>query len=315
MPAIMFKRIFDSVLILGAFAAHLIAQAPTTTQEAPVVAPKTPAAKAPAAGKPKPEKPMTDGLPPEVLKLLGMAPPEDPAAVERGTKVFVANCAFCHGSSATGGEGGPDLVRSILVLHDEKGDKIGPVILEGRPQKGMPKFPMSQAQIVDIAAFLRTQAQKKANRMAYEIQNIVTGDAKAGEAYFNGSGQCKSCHSPTGDLAGIAMKFDPVALQSRFLYPKTFTYPGMPQMGPPPPPTKVTVTLANGTSFSGTLKHSDSFSVSLYDASGEYHSWILERNPGIKVETKDPLAAHIALLPKYTDADMHNILAYLVTLK
>lgn len=284
------RRIAGAAVTLALFMAHLSAQTPAP-------------------------KPATRGLPPEIMKMLGMPAPEDPAAVERGTKEFVTNCAFCHGSGATGGEGGPDLVRSVLVLHDEKGDKIGPVILEGRLQKGMPKFPMTQAQITDIAAFLHTQAQKKANRMAYQIQNVITGDPEAGKAYFNGAGKCSGCHSPTGDLAGVATKFDAVALQSRFLYPKTFSYPGMPQIGPPPAPTKVTVTLAGGASYSGTLKHADDFSVSLYDANGEYHSWLRAKNPGMKVETQNPLAAHIALLPKYSDTDMHNILAYLETLK
>ncbi len=267
------------------------------------------------APKPGSARPATAGPPPEIMKMMGMPAPEDAAAVERGTKDFVTNCAFCHGSGATGGEGGPDLVRSVLVLHDEKGDKVGPVILEGRLQKGMPKFPMTQPQIADISAFLHAQAQKKANRRAYQIQNVITGDPKEGQAYFNGAGQCGGCHSPTGDLAGVATKFDAVALQSRFLYPRTFSYPGMPQTGPPPAPTKVTVTLAGGASYSGTLKHADDFGVSLYDSSGEYHSWLREKNPGMKVETQNPLAAHIALLRKYSDTDMHNILAYLETLK
>jgi mono/diheme cytochrome c family protein len=296
------KAIHAGVLLLGLMATRLGAQTP---------------APPPNTGGPNPpaKKTAPPGLPPEVLKLLGVAPPEDPAAVERGTKEFVTNCAFCHGSSATGGEGGPDLVRSVLVMHDEKGDKIGPVILQGRPQKGMPKFPMSQAQIADISAFLHAQIQKTGNRMSYEIRNVITGDPHAGEAYFTGAGKCNTCHSPNGDLAGIANKYDAVTLQSRFLYPKTFTFPGMPAVGPPPPPTKVMVTLSSGESFSGTLKHVDNFSVSLYDSSGEYHSWLLDRNPGIKVEIHDPLAAHIALLQKYSDTDMHNVLAYLETLK
>ena len=296
------KPISTGILLLSAFVMNLSAQEPKT-------APNAAETKPPAHQTPAP------ALPPEVRNMLGMAAPEDPAAVERGNKDFVSNCAFCHGSSATGGEGGPDLVRSVLVLHDEKGDKIGPVILQGRPLKGMPKFPLSQAQIADISAFLHSQAQKKANRMSYEIQNVVVGDPKAGESYFNGPGNCKSCHSPTGDLAGIAKKFDAVTLQSRFLYPKTFSYPGTPQVGPPPAPTHVTVTLANGQSFSGNLKHVDDFSVSLYDSNGEYHAWLRERNPGMKVEIKDPLATHVALLQNYSDTDMHNILAYLETLK
>ena len=297
------QAICSALLVAGLSAIGSRAQEPQAPPPAAAQSSKPPAA----------AKPAERQIPPAIAKLLGMPPPEDPAAVERGEKTFVTRCAFCHGSGATGGEGGPDLVRSVLVLDDEKGNKIGPVVLEGRPQKGMPKFPLSQAQITDIAAFLHAQAQKKANRMAYQIQNVVTGDPKAGESYFEA--HCQSCHSPTGDLAGVANKFDPVALQSRFLYPKTFTYPGMPQHGAPPPPTRVKVTLADGTSFSGDLKHMDSFSVSLYDSNGDYHSWLKEQNPGMKVEVDDPLAGHVALLAQYSDADMHNILAYLETLK
>src|SRR5579864_5136616 len=143
----------------------------------------------------------------------------DAAAVERGQKLFVAQCGFCHGSNANGGETGPDLIRSAVALDDEGGDKIGPVILSGRPDKGMPAFHLSQDQIKDVAAFLRSRQQAAIDRGAYTIQNIVTGDAAKGRAYFNG--HCASCHSPTGDLAGVAKKYDATALQSRFLYPQS----------------------------------------------------------------------------------------------
>jgi mono/diheme cytochrome c family protein len=249
-----------------------------------------------------------------VAKFLGLLPPPDPEAVARGQKTFVATCGFCHGTNARGGAGGPDLVRSVLVLHDEgKGDKIGPVILNGRPDKGMPKFNMTEAQIKDIAAFLLSRNQAAANRASYQIQNIVTGDPKAGHAYF--SAHCASCHAE-GDLAHIASKFDPVALQNLFLYPRQHRWPGMP--GPPPDPrteTTGTVTLPSGESVSGILVHIDDFNVSLKDSSGEYHSWTLGDGSGVTVKVHNPLEGHIELLPKYTNADMHNILAYLETMK
>jgi len=236
--------------------------------------------------------------------------------VARGQKIFVATCGFCHGSTANGGASGPDLVRSVLVLHDRgTGATIGPVILNGRPDKGMPKFPnMTPAQIKDIAAFLLSRNQAAANRATYTIQNIVTGNAKAGEAWF--ATHCASCHSPTGDLAHVAAKFDPVALQARLLYPKQEGFPGAP--GPPPDPrmeSKVTVKLASGQSFSGVLDFMDDFSVALTDSEGEHRSWLFEDNKGIQVEIHDPLEQHVRLLREYTDADMHNILAYLETLK
>jgi mono/diheme cytochrome c family protein len=231
----------------------------------------------------------------------------DAAAVERGQKTFVGNCGFCHGTTAQGGDSGPDLVRSPLALDDERGDKIGPVIEQGRPGKGMPAFHLPADQIQDIAAFLRSRQQAAIDRNAYNILNVVTGDRDKGREYFNGAGRCQTCHSPTGDLAGIAKKYDAVTLQSRFLYPRPRPDDAQPVRS------EVTVRLASGQSVSGTLEYLDDFDVALRDASGDYHSF--SRDARVKVEIHDPLAAHAELLKKYSDADMHNLLAYLVTLK
>ncbi len=247
-----------------------------------------------------------------IRKAFGLPPAPDPEKVARGKGVFVSNCAFCHGSSATGGEGGPDLVRSALVGHDNNGDTIGPVILEGRQAKGMPKFSLTEAQISDIAAFLRSQKESKTMRFNYKIENIVTGDAGQGKAYYEA--HCASCHSTAGDLKGVATRFDPVALQSRFLYPKAERAgPGMP--APPSKPSSVTVTMPDGKTMTGTLEHLDSFNVSFYDSAGVYHSFLFEAMPGLKAEEHDPLEGHIELLQQYSDADMHNVLAFLETLK
>jgi mono/diheme cytochrome c family protein len=244
---------------------------------------------------------------------IGAAP--DPAAVKRGQATFVSTCGFCHGSNAGGGATGPNLVRSVVVLHDAgTGKEIMPVIHNGRPGKGMPAFPnLSDAQIKDIAAFLQSRHQAAANRMAYKIQNIVTGDPKQGEEYF--AAHCANCHSGTGDLAHIAAKYEPVALQGRFLYPKTSQGFGP---GPPADPREqktVVVKLSSGESYSGKLDKIDDFSVALTDANGEHRSWIFDDDKGIEVQVTDPLKAHAELLFQYTDADMHNLLAYLETMK
>ena len=240
-------------------------------------------------------------------------PVPDPAAVERGQKIFVAQCGFCHGTNANGGETGPDLIRSVLALDDENGEQIGPVIQKGRPDKGMPAFPLTDTQVADISAFLRAKQQAAINRGRYTILNVVTGNAQEGEAYFKGAGGCNKCHSPSGDLAGIGAKYDAVTLQSRLLFPG----PGRGgRRGPPQrasAPATVRVTLPSGQPFSGTLQYIDDFNVALRDSSGDYHSF--SRDPGVRVDLQDPLAAHEELLKKYTDSRMHNILAYLVTLK
>jgi cytochrome c oxidase cbb3-type subunit III len=238
----------------------------------------------------------------------------DPAAVERGQKLFVAQCGFCHGSNANGGEAGPDLIRSAVALDDEGGDKIGPVILAGRPDKGMPAFHLTSEQIKDVASFLRSRQQAAIDRGAYAIQNIVTGDAAKGQSYF--TAHCASCHSPSGDLAGVAGKYDAAALQARFLYPQS-RFGGRRGGGRRPGPAtggpQVTVTTPAGQQLSGSLEYLDDFDVGLRDAGGEYHSFA--RTAALKMEIRDPLAKHEELLKQYTDADMHNILAYLETLK
>lgn len=243
-------------------------------------------------------------------EFLGLDPAPDAAAAARGAKLYASTCSFCHGPAARGAEG-PDLVRSTLVLHDEKAELIGPVIHNGRPDHGMPAFPaFTQAQLYDIAQYLHMQVELTANRGTYKLLNIVTGDAKAGEAYFNGPGKCNTCHSVTGDLAHIGAKLEPGDLQQTFLYPAAR---GVETGGSHQEEQKVTVTLASGQVISGRLKYLDDFNVLLYDAANNLHS--IPRNKGVKVQLENNLLAHRRLLDQYTDADVHNLTAYLVTLK
>ena len=103
---------------------------------------------------------------------------EDPGAVERGGKLFVTNCGGCHGATARGGVGAPDLIRSVLVLDDEKGILISPVIRNGRLEQGMPASNLSDAQIADIVAWLHVQTYAAGHRSTYAFQDVLTGDPK-----------------------------------------------------------------------------------------------------------------------------------------
>ncbi len=251
--------------------------------------------------------------PPDAAAMLAGPDKIDAAAAERGKRLFAPTCGFCHGTDAAG-KSAPDLIRSQLVLHDEGGALIGPVIHNGRPDRGMPAFPaLSNQQIADIAAFLHLRRQETSNRFGYVIQGLLTGDAKAGETYFNGAGRCSTCHSATGDLAGIATRLEPVDLQRRFLSPGPSLMDFfLGKKSKPLPPTKVTVQLPSGESVSGTLVREDEFNVELLDARGWHRSVSRE---GAKVTLNDPLSFHREQLAKYTDDDMHNLLAYLETLK
>jgi mono/diheme cytochrome c family protein len=241
---------------------------------------------------------------------------QDPAAVERGAKLFATNCAGCHGAAARGGPGAPDLLRSILVLDDEKGILIAPVIRNGRPDLGMPKSTLPDTQVADIVAWLHVQTWGAGHRTTYAFQDVLTGDARKGEAYFKST--CAGCHSPTGDLKGIGGRYDAFSLQARWLQPRGGRGGGRGGRGAPPASTRsaitVTVTPPSGKPVTGTLDRIDDFSVSLRDSAGEYYSFQREGDVP-KVEVHDPLRPHTDLLHRYTDADIHNVTAYLVTLK
>jgi mono/diheme cytochrome c family protein len=222
-----------------------------------------------------------------------------------GGALFQQNCAFCHGRDAMGGETGPDLTQSKLVLTDTDGSKISQVVREGRnePDKKMPAFQFSSQELNTLVAFIRAReaaaAAMKGGRRGVAVSDLQTGNAEAGKTYFNGAGGCAKCHSPTGDLAGIARRFEGLALEERMLYPRDAK-------------STVVVTLHSGEKIAGTLAYLDEFTVGLKDSSGSYHSWTIEN---VKYKVDSPVEAHVEQFPKYTDDDVHNLMAYLQTLR
>jgi cytochrome c oxidase cbb3-type subunit 3 len=243
----------------------------------------------------------TPSAPRQTAKATAGAP--SAALVEAGTALYQQNCAFCHGRDAGGGETGPDLTRSKLVSDDKNGEKIGPVVLNGRVEQGMPKFSLSPEQIASLTAFLHKQKSqadaRPGGRRGVDVADLQTGNAEEGKRYFNGPGGCNSCHSPTGDLAHVALKHRGLKLEQRLLYPREA-------------PAKLTVTLASGETVTGKLQYQDEFVVGLQDDSGRYRSWPVSK---VKFSVDDPAHAHADLLAKYTDDDIHNLMAYLQTLR
>ena len=245
----------------------------------------------------------------------------DPAAEARGRTLYIAECVTCHGSKARGSRDdapessrGPDLVRSLVVLHDRYGTTLSPFLAKGHPmQSGKLSASLSPAQTQDLSHFLHAMVNETLRGGPYtQPVNILTGDANAGKAFFNGAGRCASCHSATGDLAHVAGKYDPVALQQKLVFPRTLGF-GRGGRTAVSKPVMLTVTPPSGAPVTGTLVHLDDFNVALRDQSGNYVSW--KRTPDLKVEKKDPYDAHVELLKLYTDNDIHDVLAYLETMK
>lgn len=228
--------------------------------------------------------------------------------VQKGAALFRQDCSFCHGRDAAGGESGPDLTRSKLVAQDVNGNKIATVVRSGRPDKGMPPFDKSDQEIASLAAFIHTQQNNAlkstggrhgaGGRRGVDASDLQTGNVEVGKKYFEGAGGCATCHSATGDLAGIASRNKGLELEQQMLYPKHAK-------------PKVTVTLASGQTVVGRLAYRDEFTVGLIDDSGSYRSW---RTRDVQFKIDPALTAHVELFSKYTDDDVHNLMAYLQTL-
>lgn len=225
--------------------------------------------------------------------------------IDAGRKLFAAQCGFCHGRDAAGGTGGSDLTRSTLVAEDVRGNRIAPVVRAGRADKGMPAFPLSDPDMNAIVAFVHDQQAHAATllggRRSVDAADLSTGNAAAGRQFFER--RCATCHTGDRDLKGVASRLQGLQLLQRMLYPGS--------TGRVAPPT-VTVVERSGQSVTGPLAYRDEFTIAITDPAGWHRSWSLRQ---VTVSVNNPLQGHIDLLPQYTDKDMHDVLAYLQTLK
>jgi mono/diheme cytochrome c family protein len=245
----------------------------------------------------------------------------DADAADRGRKVWAAECIDCHGTTARGTDKGSNLIRSDMMWSDRYGDRLGPFLKKGhKMQSGGSSANLTATQVNDLDHFVHERMYETLRGSPiFHVQDVLTGNAQDGATYFNGAGKCATCHSATGDLKGIAARYDAPTLQGRFLNPRPLGGRGRGGRGggrggaSRSPQVTLTVTPASGAAVTGTPVAFDDFNVAVLDANGEYHSW--KRTPGLKVVKNDPYAAHDQLLTEYTDKNMHDLLAYLETLK
>ncbi|QNI34419.1 c-type cytochrome [Alloacidobacterium dinghuense] len=235
--------------------------------------------------------------------LLGLGPEPDKAAAARGAPLYQKNCAFCHGPQARGATG-PSLITSDEVLNDDHGERLTPFLQKGRPESGMPAFAtLPLDQLRDISEFLHLQVEEVANRGTYHVLNIVVGNAPKGQAYV--AARCMSCH--TGDtFAHIGSKFRSAEqLQHEWIWPT--------RAGSSTRAATATVKTLDGATITGRATQISDFRITLVDSAGQTR--VVNLEPGAEVQIKDPLAAHQEMIMTLTNDDMHNVTAYLATLK
>lgn len=290
----------QSRLIAAAFAVAVASMAAGALVRA-----QAPAASAPAQAPPAPAPAGRGGAVPAYPA----RPAGDPVQLERGKVLYGVNCALCHGTDARGAQG-PSLIRSEILLKDQNGETLAQVVRPGRPERGMPPFALSNAEIADIAAFIHAFPVSSRDAARMRPATIVVGDAKAGTAVF--ARKCAACHSVSGDLQGFGTKFtDPRQLQTTWLMPPTGGGRGSVTNVKP---ATVTVTMANGEKVEGVLRRIDDFIVTVGLPDGQQRS--IRRTGDVpKVEIHDPIKPHRELLETYTDKEIHDLTAYLVTVK
>jgi cytochrome c oxidase cbb3-type subunit 3 len=276
-----------------------------------------PAAQQPPAGRGQGRGPRPESFPAH------QRPPGDPAVIARGKTLYEATCAFCHGKDLRGGEnGGPNLLRSEVTLTDKAGEQIAPIVRGARADKGMPPIEMSDADIVAVAEYIHSMLALSPRQGMPPpgeepvVLNIVVGDAAAGEQYF--AAKCSTCHSVSADLKGIASRIpDPKTLQNMWVSGGAAGGRGRGGGGGGGANARTitaTIVTASGEKVEGPLLRLDDFYVAVAQPDGTVRSFT--RRDGVpKVELKDPLEGHRKLLAELTDKNMHDMTAYLVTLK
>ena len=232
----------------------------------------------------------------------------EPAAISRGLPAYTTNCASCHGATARGGKTGPDLIRSSVTMHDLDGVQIGNTLQSAVHQNAV-KLSLPANQVYDIAACVLSRVIESSGRGQVHTADVLVGDTKAGEAYFNGAGKCNTCHSVSGDLKGIGGRFDAPSLQERIVMPPRNAVKGVPANS-----IKATVTPATGPPVTGVLMRQTDFDVILRLADGSLQSWTISKGVP-KVVTTDPLQIHYDIMKSLKDSDMHNVTAYLAGVK
>jgi cytochrome c oxidase cbb3-type subunit 3 len=260
---------------------------------------------------------------PAGVQQIPRTPEVDQAAHDRGRAIWARECVDCHGSQARGSDTGPNIIRTKTVNFDRSspaaGSVLGPFLKAGHPtQSGKASATFTAEEVVALANFVRQRVNDTMRGSpVFTVGDILVGDRAAGQKYFEGPGRCATCHNDSArSLAGIGSRIAaPVDIQQRMLFPGSG---GGGRRGAAAAPTGATaitarVTPATGPEISGVLVEQSDFFVTLRQADGTIRA--VRRAPDTKIVLTNPLQAHIDLLDVITDTQIHDLVAYLESLK
>ena len=270
------------------------------------------------------------------LPQVSRTPPVDAAASAAGKALWTTHCITCHGTNARGTETGPNLTRTETVNYDRAtperpgtGQVLGPFLKKGhQTQSGKPSASFTDEEIMQLAQFLSERVNETMRGSPTYIvlnENVLTGDPKAGEAFFKGAGGCTTCHNEKErNLAGIGSRITSAQqLQARVLYPGpaggrggrgrgAAAAPAAPATPNPLAPV-TTIAMPGQSPMNVTVVEEDAFMITFVDPSGAMRT--VRKGPNVKITVTNPMQWHIDFADRLEDKQMHDLTAYLWSLK
>lgn len=141
----------------------------------------------------------------------------DPASVERGRQIYLQNCVTCHGPTGRGGaDAGSDLSGSAIAAARDNGAQLDAFLKVGRPERRMPSFALPTAQVVDLAAYLRTAGVRRTVARKGDVPAVSVTDPLQ---YHVDHITDENMHNLTAYLVTLKMKVLAALFASHLLLP------------------------------------------------------------------------------------------------
>jgi putative heme-binding domain-containing protein len=219
--------------------------------------------------------------------------------IARGSLLYTAQCAQCHGRDGDQ-VSGVDLRRGQF-RRSQSDEDLGQAITRGTPG-GMPPFALDPSELTGIVAFIRAGFDTSAS--------VSVGSSARGRTIFEGKGECASCHRVAGkgprvapDLSDIGLARAPAVLDRSVRDPSSMLLP----INRP-----IRIVTADGRSIRGRRLNEDTHTVQIIDEQERLLSLSKKDLRAFDVATESAMPAYAG---KLTDEEIADVVAYLLTLR